>query len=99
MPAKYLPEKVYGHPYKILASYRKEIKLWPQIIFGDVRTFQKFHTFLLKCRSMSFNQRWNALDSPDVLCILISKLLRGTMERWNRKVLSIRRCQVKRTHL
>ena len=95
MPAKYLPEKVYGNPYEILASYRKEIKLWPQIKFGDVRAFQKFPTFLLKCRSMSFSQRWNALDSPDILCILISKLLRGIMERWNRKFLSIKRCQVR----
>ena len=46
--AKYLLEKVYGIPQKILASYRKEIKQWPQIRFGDTRAFQKFHTFLLK---------------------------------------------------
>ena len=39
---------------------------------------------------MSFNQRWNALDSPDILCMLITKLPRGIMERWNRKVLNIR---------
>ena len=67
--AEYLLEKVYENPHKILASYRKEIKQWPQIKFGDARAFWKFHTFLLKCRSMSFNQRWNALDSPDILCI------------------------------
>ena len=46
--AKYMLEKVYGIPQKILASYRKEIKQWPQIRFGDTRAFQKFHTFLLK---------------------------------------------------
>ena len=44
---------------------------------------------------MSFNQRGNALDSPDILCMLISKLPGGIMERWNRKVLNIRRCQVR----
>ena len=91
--AKYLLGKVYGNLHKILATYRKEIKQWPQIKFGDARAFLKFHTFLLKCRNMSFNQRWNALDSPDILCMLISKLPRGIMERWNRKVLNIRRCQ------
>ena len=93
--AKYLLEKLYGNPHKILATYRKEIKQWPQIKFEDARAFQKFHTFLLNCRSMSFNQRWNALDSPDILCMLISKLPGGIMERWNRKVLNIRRCQVR----
>ena len=93
--AKYLLEKVYGNPHKILAIYRKEIKQWPQIKFGDARAFWKFHTFLLKFRSMSFNQRWNALDSPDIVCMLISKLPGGIMKRWNRKVLNIRRCQVR----
>ena len=93
--AKYLLEKVYGNPHKIIATYKKEIKQWPQIKFGDARAFQKFHTFLLKYRSMSFNQRWNALDSQDILCIIISKLPGGIMERWIRKVLNIRRCQVR----
>ena len=30
--AKYLLQKVYGSPHEILASYRKEIKKWQQII-------------------------------------------------------------------
>ena len=28
-------------------------------------------------------------DSPDILCMLISKLPSGIMERWNRKVQNI----------
>ena len=44
---------------------------------------------------MSFNQRWNALDPPDILCMFMSKLPGKIMERWNRKVLNIRRCQVR----
>ena len=51
--AKYLLEKVYGDPHKIQATYRKEIKQWSQIKFGDARAFRKFHTSLLKCRSIS----------------------------------------------
>ena len=42
---------------------------------------------------MATNQRWNALDTPDILCMLTSKLPSGTMERWNREVLKIRRQQ------
>ena len=44
---------------------------------------------------MLFNQRGTALDSPDILCMLISKLPGGIMKRWNRKVPNIRRCQVR----
>ena len=44
---------------------------------------------------MSFNMRWNALDSRNILCMLISKLPGGIIERWNRKVLNIRRRQVR----
>ena len=35
------------------------------------------------------------LDSPDILCMLMSKLPSGIMERWNRKVRNIRRYQVR----
>ena len=36
-------------------------------------------------------QQWNALDTPDVLCSLISKLPGNTSVRWNRRVLNLRR--------
>ena len=36
-------------------------------------------------------QQWNALDTPDVLCSLISKLPGNTRDRWNRQVLNLRR--------
>ena len=97
--AKYLLEKVYGNSHKITASYRKEIKQWSQFKFADASAFQKFYTFLVKCWSISFNRRWNALDSPDILCMLISKLPGGIMERWKWKVLNIRRYQVRETIL
>ena len=35
------------------------------------------------------------LDSPDILCMLMSKLPSGIMERWNRKVQNIRRYQAR----
>ena len=65
--AKYLLEKMYGNPHRILASYRKEVNDWPQIKFGESRGFRKFHSFLLKCRSVEVNQRWNTLILPDIL--------------------------------
>ena len=80
-------------PHKILLSYRREIKQWPQIKFGDAKGLIKFLNFLLKCRSVSATQRWNALNTPDMLCIMASKLPGGMMERWNRSVLKISRQQ------
>ena len=29
--AKYLLERIYGHPHKTFTSYRREINQWPQI--------------------------------------------------------------------
>ena len=89
--AKSLLEKTYGNPHKILSSYRKEVKDWPQVKFGDAKAFRKSFNFLLKCESVSDNQHWNALDTPEILCMLISKLPGVLMDRWNRKVQNIRR--------
>ena len=69
------------------------MKNWQPIKFGDEIVFRRFHNFLLRCKSVATNQRWNELDTPDILCMLTSKLPSGIMERWNREVLKIRRQQ------
>ena len=97
--AKYLLEKVHGNPHKMLALYRKEVKNWQPIKFGDVIAFRRVHSFLLICKSVATNQRWNALDTPNILCMLTSKLPSGIMERWNREVLKIRRQQHREPNL
>ena len=63
--------------------------------FRDANSFHKFESFLLKCESVSENQDWNALDTPEMLCILISKLSGGLMDRWYRTVQAIRRKQIR----
>ena len=95
--AKYLLEKVYGNLDIILVSYRREIKQWPQIKFRGAKGFIKFHNFPLKCRSVFASQRWNALDTPHRLCIMISKLAEGIMARWT--VLKIRKHQHRKPNL
>ena len=72
-----LLEKTYGNPHKILSSYRRELKEWSQIKFGDAKVFRKFYNFLLKCESISGSQQWNAMDTPEMLCMLIAKLPGG----------------------
>ena len=86
-----LLEKTYGNPHKIVSSYRREVKEWSQIKFGNAKAFQKFYNFLLKCESISGSQQWNAMDTRGMLYMLIAKLPGGLVERWYRKVQAIRK--------
>ena len=76
----------------ILAAYQKEIKTWTPLKPGDPTAYRKFYNSLIKCDSMS-HQQWNSLDTPDVLCSLVSKLARNTRDRWNRTVFMLRKHQ------
>ena len=69
------------------------MKNWQPIKYGDGIAFRQFHNFMLRCKSLATNQRWNILDTPNILCMLTSKLPSGIMGRWNREVLKIRRQQ------
>ena len=89
--ARSLLEKKSGNPHSILPGYRKQIKMWPQLKPFDGAAFQKLHNFLIKCESATYGQTWNALDTPEMMCLVLSKLPGHTRERWNRSVMSIRR--------
>ena len=81
----------YGNPHYLLASYRKEIKTLSSVKPGDTSGFTKLHSFVLKCETFSKCTAWNALETPETLCILVSKLPRSLRDRWNRKVQVVRR--------
>ena len=72
----------YGDSLKVLTTYRKEIRRWPTIKAGDASSFRSFHNFLLKCQSVTSNQTWNSLDSPDTLCLMIANFPQHTRDRW-----------------
>ena len=79
----------YGDQHTILAAYKKEVKEWPQIKVGDAARFRKFYNFLLKCQTIICFDKWNALDSPKSIYMLLSKLPGQLRDRWNREVYSI----------
>ena len=81
----------YGNPHYLLASYRKEIKALPSVKPGDASGFRKFYSFVLKCETFSKSTAWNALETPETLCILVSKLRGSLRDRWNRNVEVVRR--------
>ena len=79
--AKMLLEKQYGDSHRIYASYRKEIKNWPSIKNGDAKSYRKFFASLNKCSNLGEATKWNAMETPDTLCMLLSKLLNGVADR------------------
>ena len=91
--------KLYGDPHRIIAAYLKEIKQWPQIKPGDAEAYRKFHNVLLKCENTTQMQTWNVLDTPEIMCMLLSKLPHGTREKWSGRVQLIRRKQGKEPEL
>ena len=71
--AKRLLNERFGDPHRITAAYRKEIKQWPQIKAGDADGYRKFQNFLVKCKNIHDLQPWNVLNTPDIICMLLSK--------------------------
>ena len=55
--------------------------------------------FLLKCENTTQMQKWNVLDTPEIMCMLLSKLPSVTRDKWSRRVLLIRRKQEKEPEL
>ena len=68
-----------------------EIKAWLIIRSGDAEGYQQLYNFLRKCENVTQSARWNQLDTPDVICMLLAKLPGHTRDKLVRRMLSIRR--------
>ena len=66
-------------------------KSFPSVKSGDTSGFRKFYNFLLKCEVFSKSTAWNALESQETLCFLVSKLPGSLKDRWNKKVQVVRK--------
>ena len=64
-----LLEQQYGDPHRIYGSYRKQIKNWPPIKYGDAKSCRDFFAFLNKCSSLGAATKWNAMETTDTLYI------------------------------
>ena len=89
--AKSLLDQKYENLHSIIAAYRKEINACPQLKQADSAAIQKLHNFLKKCESATYEQTCNALDIPEMMCLILSNLSGHTREKWNRSVMSIQR--------
>ena len=66
---------------------------------GDAEGYQSFYNFLRKCESITQSAQWNQLDTPDVICFLVAKIPGHTRDKWVRRMLSIRRRQMREPDL
>ena len=66
-------EQTYRNPHSILPSYKKDVQYWLQVKLGDAKAFLKFYSILLKFNSVTNNQHWIAVDTPQMLYMLLSK--------------------------
>ena len=78
-----------------MAAYRKKIKFWTQLKPEDGTAYMKFYNFLLKCESATLGQSWNVLDTPEMMCLVLSKLPGNTREKWDRNFMNIRRIHLR----
>ena len=69
-----LLKRQYGNPHRLLAAYRMEIKHMSPIKPGDILAFRKLFNFLIKCQPLSRSSWNNPLDTPEIICMILSKL-------------------------
>ena len=67
-----------------------EIKHMSPIKSGDISAFRKLFNFLFKCQSLSRSSQNNPLDTPEIICMILSKLPVHLQDRWNRNTLKMR---------
>ena len=48
---------------------------------------------MIKCDNIGHLQSWNVFNTPDIICMLLSKLPGSARDKWSRKVLTIRQNQ------
>ena len=85
----------YGNSYHVIVKYRNEIKPWPIIRSGDTEGYHRFCNFLIQCESITQSAKWNQLDAPGAIYMLLAKLPGDTRDKWVRHVLCIQKRQLR----
>ena len=87
--AQGLLKKRFGDPHIVLASYRKEVRNWSKLKFRNEKGFRMFYNFVVKCDRVARELCWNAINTPDILCMLVCELPNSLIGRWNRTIYNI----------
>ena len=62
---------------------------------GDAAVFRSLFNFLIKCQNLQYRNNQNPLDIPDVICMIILKILGFLRDRWNGHIHKIRKNQTR----
>ena len=81
-----LLEKQYVDPHRLLESYRREIKQMSKIKPEDAVAFRRLLNYLINCQTMNYGTSKNPLDSPDLICMIVSKVPGHLQDRWKRYI-------------
>ena len=53
---------------------------------GSAAAFRRLFNFLIKCQRLQYINNQNPLDTPDMICMILSKVPGLLQDRWNRHV-------------
>ena len=56
-----------------------------------LNSLQKFCNFLVKCESITQLSQWKPVDTPDTICVILSKLPGNLRDNWVWLVVKVRR--------
>ena len=94
-----MPWRHYGNLHRLLAAYRMEIKHMSPIKPGDISAFRNLFNFLIKCQYLSRSNQNNSLATPEIFCMILSKLPVHLQDRWGRNTLKVRRIHSRESQL
>ena len=80
-----------GNSHTLLSSYRREVRQMAPLTAGDVTAFRKLFNLLIKYQTIEVDGHYNPLDSPEIVCTVLSKLPLHLQDRWNHNTLQLRR--------
>ena len=81
----------YGNEHFIARAYIQELRKWEPLKLGDSKSFRKFFSFLIKCKTCMAGGRYlSELNFPDILQVLQSKLPYNLQDKWNRLAIKLR---------
>ena len=96
---KYHLDNMYGNRNKKLASYRKEIKIWPKFISHDAKSFHRLSNFIWRCQKVFLSYLRNVSPMPSTFFILVSKLHTRVIKVWTRMILKMKGNQQREQNL
>ena len=53
----------------------------------------------MKCENIRHRQSWNIFDTPDIMCMVLSKLPGSATDKWSSKVLTIKQNERRKAEL